>query len=210
MRPSPAFATFEVMGSGGGAPTAKWPAAVPEADDGEPLDPRRAEARLLVRRPDVPEVEIPIERNEFLIGRLAAEADLVLDDDLVSRRHARLTMDSRGYFRLEDLGSKNGITYEGRMVRRLNLLDGDVFKIGKTELTFHAKIERYQQPEQKPAPPPRADSVMADVDVPAPKATPEPEENEPIGWDPEAMKRPAPEPEPQPEAPEGGQDEEPA
>lgn len=196
------------MGSGGGAPTARWPALVPQADESAPLDPKRAEARLLVRRPDVPEVEIAVERNDFLIGRLAAEADLVLDEDLVSRRHARLTMDQRGYFRLEDLGSKNGITYEGRTVRRLNLLDGDVFKIGKTEFTFHAKIQRNVAPEEKPAPPPRADSVMADVEVPAPNPTPEPEEDGPVGWDPEAMKRPPPEPEAEP--PQEAQDEEPA
>ena len=81
--------------------------------------------RLKVRRPGVPEVEIPIDKREFIIGRLASQVDLVLDDELVSRRHASLTANERGYFRLEDLGSQNGIKFEGRPVRRLNLLDGD-------------------------------------------------------------------------------------
>lgn len=158
------------MGTGGGAPTAKFQVAVPEP---EAFDLERSGAKLLVRRPDVPEVEIPISKNEFLIGRLAAEADLVLDDDLVSRKHAILTVDERGYFQLKDLESKNGITYEGRTVRRLNLLDGDVFKIGKTELTFHAKIQRYAAPPPATEAPPRSDSIMADVNVPPPRAQPQ-------------------------------------
>jgi hypothetical protein len=153
------------MGTGNGAPTAKYEAAVEKVE----FDLLRSGAKLMVRRPDVPEVEIPIEKNEFMIGRLAAEVDLVLDDDLVSRKHAVLTHDERGYFQLKDLDSKNGITFEGRMVRRLNLLDGDVFKIGKTEFTFRAKIERYAAPPPSKEPAPRTDSVMGDVDVPSPK-----------------------------------------
>ena len=158
------------MGTGSGAPTAKFPVAM----EAESFDLLRSEAKLIVRRPDVPEVEIPIEKNEFLIGRLAAEVDLVLDDDLVSRKHAVLTVDDRGYFQLRDLESKNGITYQGRMVRRLNLLDGDVFHIGKTEMTFRAKIQRYAAPAPPKEAPPRSDSVMADVEVPPPKPEPKP------------------------------------
>jgi pSer/pThr/pTyr-binding forkhead associated (FHA) protein len=157
------------MSGGSGAPTAKYQVA----PENEPFDLLRAEAKLLVRRPEVPEVEITIEKNDFLIGRLAAEVDLVIDDDLVSRKHAVLTHDERGYFQLKDLESKNGITYEGRTVRRLNLLDGDVFKIGKTEFTFRAKIDRYAAAPPPKEAPPRTDSVMADVDVPAPKASPQ-------------------------------------
>jgi hypothetical protein len=156
------------MATGSGAPTAKFEVA----EEVQPFDLSRSGAKLLVRRPDVPEVEIPIEKNEFLIGRLAAEVDLCLDEDLVSRKHAVLTHDDRGYFQLKDLGSKNGISYQGRMVRRLNLLDGDVFLIGKTELTFRAKIERYAAPDPAKEPAPRSDSVMADVNVPPPKSEP--------------------------------------
>lgn len=153
------------MGSGSGAPTAKFAAAGPSSEE---TDFESAGVKLIVRRPDVPEVVIEVDKNEFLIGRLAAEADLVIDDDLVSRKHAILTVDERGYFRLTDLGSKNGITYAGRTVRRLNLLDGDVFKIGKTEIVFHAKVGRYaSRPE---APKPRTSSIMAnDTAIPSPE-----------------------------------------
>ncbi|MCK6551214.1 FHA domain-containing protein [Myxococcota bacterium] len=150
----------------GGAPTGKWP-TTSRALEGpaEPGDPKQVGAKLTVRRPDVPDVEIPLEKAEFVIGR-QPDVDLTLDDELVSRRHARLTMDARGYFKLEDLGSRNGITYAGRNLRRLNLIDGDVFSIGKTEFTFHARMDRLKKPI---APPPREASVMLDIPIPAPE-----------------------------------------
>jgi pSer/pThr/pTyr-binding forkhead associated (FHA) protein len=137
----------------GGAPTGKWETAPKhlETEDDE-LDIRAADVSLTVRRPGVPEVEIPVEKSAFVIGRLASEVDLVLDDDLVSRKHARLTGDARGYFKLEDLESQNGITFQGRTVRRLNLVDGDTFRIGRTEFIFHAKMDRHSAPPPKATP----------------------------------------------------------
>jgi pSer/pThr/pTyr-binding forkhead associated (FHA) protein len=125
-------------------------------------------AKLIVRRPNVPEVEIPLEKSEFVIGRAANEVDLTLDDEMVSRKHARLTLDGRGYFKLEDLGSRNGISYAGRVVRRLNLVDGDKFNIGKTELEFHANMTRFPK---RAVPEPRSDNEPSEVKVPAPKAS---------------------------------------
>jgi pSer/pThr/pTyr-binding forkhead associated (FHA) protein len=149
-----------------GAPTGKWPAARELEGAGEgPGDPTQVDAKLIVRRQNVPDVDIPIEKPEFIIGRQTDDVDLTLDDELVSRRHARLTMDARGYFKLEDLGSRNGIQYAGRMVRRLNLIDGDKFEIGKTEFTFHANMARFKKPD---APPPREGSVLEDVPIPEP------------------------------------------
>lgn len=133
-----------------GAPTGKWE-TLPEHLKQEALaDLRKAGPKLLVRRPGVPEVEIAIEKTEFIIGRQTSLVDLVLEDDLVSRRHAALTMNEKGYFRLDDLESENGIRYEGRPVRRLNLVDGDRFAIGKTEFTFRASMNRFQAPKESP------------------------------------------------------------
>lgn len=177
---------------GDGAPTALWPAA---ATDG-PLRLEDAEARLVVLRPNLPEVEIRIEKNDFSIGRATVGVDLTLDDDLVSRRHVCLKMDEKGYFKLEDLGSANGIGYAGRMVRRLNLVDGDEFTLGQTQLRFHAKLRRFAEvPAAKP-PRPRQDSVFADVEVPAPSAQPG---RDNVGWSPEKIQPPAAEPPAEPE-----------
>ena len=63
------------------------------------------------------------------LGR-APEADLVLDDDTVSRHHAVLRGDRDG-LELEDLGSSNGTNINGNpMVGALSLLDGDLVTFG--------------------------------------------------------------------------------
>jgi pSer/pThr/pTyr-binding forkhead associated (FHA) protein len=151
----------------GGAPTGKWQAAGHLTKGDEPGDPRQAGAKLIVKRPGLPEVEILLEKPEFYIGRQTADVDLTLDDDLVSRKHARISVDARGYFRVDDLESRNGITYAGRTVRRLNLHDGDSFLIGKTELVFHGNLDRFKKGAE---PLPRKDSVASDFSVPIPEA----------------------------------------
>jgi pSer/pThr/pTyr-binding forkhead associated (FHA) protein len=63
------------------------------------------------------------------LGR-SPDADLVLDDDTVSRRHAELSGD-RQAIHLEDLGSSNGTAINGNpMVGALSLLDGDLVTFG--------------------------------------------------------------------------------
>ncbi|HEU0052023.1 MAG TPA: FHA domain-containing protein [Longimicrobium sp.] len=55
--------------------------------------------------------QIPVPAPVVTIGK-AAECDLVLDDDSVSARHARLEFDVGGW-RLTDLASTNGTAVEG-------------------------------------------------------------------------------------------------
>jgi pSer/pThr/pTyr-binding forkhead associated (FHA) protein len=152
----------------GGAPTGKWETVPDHLQSDEDAEMRQAEVRLIVRRPGVPEVEIPVEKTVFVIGRLPSEVDLVLDDELVSRRHAQLTAAGRGYFKLEDLGSQNGICFQGRPVRRLNLVDGDSFEIGRTEIVFHAKMSRWSAPPP-PKPTSRGDSEVVVPDPAEPQ-----------------------------------------
>ena len=78
----------------------------------------------------------PSRGTTLVVGSLPAElgrspeADLVLDDDTVSRRHAVLRGD-RSSLHLEDLGSSNGTSINGNpMVGALSLLDGDLVSFG--------------------------------------------------------------------------------
>jgi pSer/pThr/pTyr-binding forkhead associated (FHA) protein len=70
-----------------------------------------------------------------LIGR-AGDNGIVIDDETVSNRHARLSyMEARWW--LEDLGSKNGtqlneVPIEGPMV----MTSGDRIRMGAVEMTF--------------------------------------------------------------------------
>ncbi len=66
----------------------------------------------------------PLPRGEWVIGR-APEADVRIDDDRVSRRHA-LARYGAGGWELVDGGSLNGIWLAGRQVQRVPVPAGGV------------------------------------------------------------------------------------
>jgi predicted component of type VI protein secretion system len=71
--------------------------------------------------------------GEFLIGR-SAECQLALDDALVSRRHALLTVTANAVV-VKDLGSRNGVVVNGTKIDSSRvLLDGDKLTIGSQEM----------------------------------------------------------------------------
>lgn len=70
----------------------------------------------------------------LVLGRVSG-CGIVLDDDKVSRKHARLIVQV-GVVEVEDLGSRNGVHINGTRVLRRVLRDGDVLLIGRTELRF--------------------------------------------------------------------------
>ncbi|HTS81201.1 MAG TPA: sigma 54-interacting transcriptional regulator [Myxococcaceae bacterium] len=72
----------------------------------------------------------------YILGR-APESDVVIDDPSVSRRHAVLTVASR--ITLEDLGSTNGTSIQGRKLAprdRGVLALGTVFEVGSATLVL--------------------------------------------------------------------------
>jgi pSer/pThr/pTyr-binding forkhead associated (FHA) protein len=77
------------------------------------------------------EVVLP-EEGELLIGR-ATELDLVLAEDMVSRKHAKLTAHG-GTVSISDLGSTNGTFVNGEKVRRADLKLRDRILIGTSIL----------------------------------------------------------------------------
>ncbi|MEW1834611.1 FtsK/SpoIIIE domain-containing protein [Microbacterium sp. NPDC079995] len=79
--------------------------------------------------------EIPLPRGHFTIGRSAA-ADIVLDEPLVSKRHARIEVGAGGV-ELVDLNSANGIVVDGGMVPRLHVIPGQRFTLGDTDIVVH-------------------------------------------------------------------------
>jgi pSer/pThr/pTyr-binding forkhead associated (FHA) protein len=72
--------------------------------------------------------------SRVVVGR-SREADLVLEDPNVSRRHAELRREDGGW-QIVDLGSTNGIKVNGRRVSEAALRPGDQVTIGVTDLTF--------------------------------------------------------------------------
>lgn len=79
--------------------------------------------------------EIALNPGENLIGR-DQEAIVWIDDESVSRRHARIVVGEDGAT-LEDLGSKNGTFWKGRRIRgATELADKDELKIGPASMVL--------------------------------------------------------------------------
>jgi hypothetical protein len=72
--------------------------------------------------------------SRVVVGR-SRDADIVLADPNVSRRHAELRREESGWH-VVDLGSTNGIKVNGRRVDQAALGSGDQITIGVTDLTF--------------------------------------------------------------------------
>ena len=71
------------------------------------------------------------------IGR-SSQNDVVLEDPTVSRHHATVRREDRGYF-LYDFASTNGTRVNGRKVYRKKLADGDIIELGRSILVFISK-----------------------------------------------------------------------
>jgi Protein of unknown function (DUF3662)/FHA domain len=99
-----------------------------EARKLEPADDRRQALLVGGGRRNV------LSGSRVVIGR-SREADIVLQDPNISRRHAELRRDEQGW-QIVDLGSTNGIKVNGRRVDHQPLSPGDEITIGVTDLTF--------------------------------------------------------------------------
>ncbi len=75
-----------------------------------------------------------LKNGVMTIGRLST-ADIVLDDQNVSRRHAELHPVGDTY-QLVDLGSTNGCKVNGQRIERQVLVDGDEITLGPIKLRF--------------------------------------------------------------------------
>ncbi len=94
-----------------------------------------ARAYLIVHGPDRAEVvEVPVDR-ETVIGR-GADAQAVIDDARVSRRHARLRWQDGSLF-IDDLGSRNGTNVNGEILQNESrrARGGDAIRLAGREIT---------------------------------------------------------------------------
>jgi len=80
--------------------------------------------------------EFPLRMNrEIIIGR-SSDLDMVLVEDMVSRRHAKISSSDADVY-IQDMGSTNGTFVNGiRLTRDRKLTPGDVVRIGETDLRF--------------------------------------------------------------------------
>lgn len=114
-----------------------------------------------------------LQMDSIRIGR-AADNTVMIEDGSLSAHHAVLHRRETGY-ELVDLGSTNGLEFQGRRVLTHDLRHGDEIKIGTVML-------RFEWPDMPPPPP------VPEIPEEAPAAEPAPTE-------PVALADNAPEPE---------------
>ncbi len=140
--------------------------------------PEPGEARLFVLAgPDLARSFALGERTT--LGR-AEECDVVLQDRSISRKHAVLVRQGERWF-VQDLGSTNGVSKDGKRGERLELGDGDEFKLGDLPLRLRlsaapaAQEIEFESSAPAVASPPRVEARPAE---PKPARSPMPSADE--------------------------------
>jgi hypothetical protein len=76
-----------------------------------------------------------IDKDQFIIGRGAKTSDLPIRDGNISRKHAAVIRKNGGYF-IKDLGSTNGIDFNGTRVDNKRIEEGDIYSLCDYQLRF--------------------------------------------------------------------------
>jgi diguanylate cyclase (GGDEF)-like protein len=100
----------------------------------------RAGILTVLQGPNVGAI-MPLPREVNVLGR-DPEVEVPIEDDSISRRHARISMREGGIYEIEDLGSTNGTYVAGGLVSgRVRLLDGVRVQLGHTIFRFGLQDE---------------------------------------------------------------------
>jgi len=78
---------------------------------------------------------IPIDKDQFIIGRGSKTSDLAIKDGNISRKHSAVIR-RNGVYYIKDLGSTNGIDYKGMRIDNKRIDEGDLFHLCDYELRF--------------------------------------------------------------------------
>jgi len=106
--------------------------------------PEPTDARLLREHPDGSATSTALRADVTVVGR-DEQADVCIDEPLVSRVHARVERRGDGFWVI-DLGSTNQTRVNGEIVRERRLRDGDELRFARAVFRF-----RVGPPEPPPA-----------------------------------------------------------
>jgi hypothetical protein len=76
-----------------------------------------------------------VDKDQFIIGRGTKSSDLPIRDGNISRKHAAVIRRNGDYY-IKDLGSTNGIDYNGDRIEGKKIEEGDIFSICDYQLRF--------------------------------------------------------------------------
>jgi pSer/pThr/pTyr-binding forkhead associated (FHA) protein len=107
--------------------------------------------RLVWQRVGTAAVEFPLTGDVHQVGRDAEVSDLVVDEPLVSRRHARLER-REGRWYVVDLASTNATRVNGGVVTEWPLNPGDELRFARARCLFLGPEGMPAEPEQRAEP----------------------------------------------------------
>lgn len=96
-----------------------------------------------------------VDQKEIMIGR-HDKADIILDNVLVSRRHAKIG-NVHGEWMILDTSNNNGLIINGKQVKRKSLRDKDEIEIGKYLIVFNQRQDELERDIAQAAAQPGAD-----------------------------------------------------
>ena len=87
--------------------------------------------------------QLPITHWENIIGR-HKRSDIVVDFPTISRSHAVLTRYDDGSWTIRDIGSKGGVSVNGKQVEICALEEGDIISLGGLDMTLEPITKRQE------------------------------------------------------------------
>ena len=76
-----------------------------------------------------------VNKDRFIIGRGKQSSDLTIKDPNVSRQHAMVEFLNGTYY-MVDMGSTNGVEFNGQRIARKPITEGDLYRICDHEVRF--------------------------------------------------------------------------
>lgn len=102
--------------------------------------------RLIIKERGALEKVFILDKDIATIGKddpiKGIRNDITLEDKTVSRNHAKICKEGEDYF-IEDLGSTNHTFVNGKEIKRVKLVQGDVIAIGLNTLLFEIEENRW-------------------------------------------------------------------
>jgi len=89
-----------------------------------------------------------LDKSEVVLGR-SSECQFQVDDDGISRRHAKVCIAPDGKFQVVDLGSTNGTYLNGTRVDAAVLKDGDKIQIGSNTVVKFSLQDQLDEQYQR-------------------------------------------------------------
>lgn len=121
------------------------------------LSGQNADARIVITDGKDEGKALDITRDEVICGR-SLDNDFVISDISVSRKHFKIVRDTDG-FKVEDMGSGNGIRVNGKKETSTLLFDGDLVTAGARTIRFEVLNEALKEKYSRKIP------TGADVEV---------------------------------------------